>query len=176
MQSQIAPCNLRLHCTVPFELTLLGVYPVNGSPIAPHGLILRQDGAATSRMLFRRVWGQYKAILGQFRSNLNLWDQKSRKNAAINILAARGGRTGVSLYKNTVIYGIFTFPDFSGHFWILYGILEGREVSKNLPGACGFVVIQYEPIPSHGDPIRAQNDRYWSMIINDQWSLMIIHH
>ena len=35
---------------------------------------------------------------------------------------------------------------------------EAREVFKNLPGAHGFVVVQYGPVASHGDPIRAQND------------------
>ena len=44
-----------------------------------------------------------------------------------------------------------------GHFLILYGIPEAREVFKNLPGGGGFVVIEYEPILSHGDPIHARN-------------------
>ena len=30
---------------------------------------------------------------------------------------------------------------------------EAQEVSRNLPGAHGFVVIQYGPMASHGDPI-----------------------
>ena len=38
-----------------------------------------------------------------------------------------------------------------------YGISEVREVSRNLPGARGFVVAKYEPVASHGDRIRAQN-------------------
>ena len=36
------------------------------------------------------------------------------------------------------------------------GIPEVREVSRNLPGARGFVVIEYEPVASHGDPIQAR--------------------
>ena len=44
-----------------------------------------------------------------------------------------------------------------GHFLILYGIPEVQEVFQNLPGAGGFVVIEYEPILSHGDPIHARN-------------------
>ena len=41
--------------------------------------------------------------------------------------------------------------------FILYGVPEVREVSRNLPGARGFVVIEYGPILSHGDPVHAQN-------------------
>ena len=48
--------------------------------------------------------------------------------------------------------------DSCGQFRILYGIPEVREVSKNLPGARGFVFPKYRPIPSHGDPIHARND------------------
>ena len=47
-----------------------------------------------------------------------------------------------------------------GHFLILYGIPEVQEVFKNLPGAGGFVVIEYEPILSHGDPIHARNYQF----------------
>ena len=35
-----------------------------------------------------------------------------------------------------------------------------REVSRNLPGARGFAVIEYGPMASHGDPIQAQNYRF----------------
>ena len=45
-------------------------------------------------------------------------------------------------------------------FFIFYGVPEAREVSRNLPGARGFVVIEYEPVPSHGDPICAQNGTF----------------
>ena len=62
--------------------------------------------------------------------------------------------------KNAVIYGIFGFLDFGVHFLIFYGVPEAREVSRNLPGARGFVVIEYGPVASRGDPIRVQNDRY----------------
>ena len=34
---------------------------------------------------------------------------------------------------------------------------EAWEVSRNLAGAHGFVVIEYEPIPTHGDPIHLPN-------------------
>ena len=43
-------------------------------------------------------------------------------------------------------------------FLIFYDVPEAREVSRNLPGARGFVVVEYEHVASHGDPIRAQND------------------
>ena len=48
-------------------------------------------------------------------------------------------------------------------FWFVlvkYGIPEVREVSRNLPGARGFAVIEYGPMASHGDPIQAQNYRF----------------
>ena len=48
---------------------------------------------------------------------------------------------------------IYVFRGFRG-FFDSFGV---REVFKNLPGARGFVLTEYEPIPSHGDPIRAQN-------------------
>ena len=53
------------------------------------------------------------------------------------------------------------FSDFSDFliFLLFYGVPEVREVSRKLPGARGFVVIEYEPVASHGDPIPAQNDR-----------------
>ena len=41
---------------------------------------------------------------------------------------------------------------------VFYGVPEAWEVSRNLPGARGFVVIEYQPVASHGDPIRGQND------------------
>ena len=42
-------------------------------------------------------------------------------------------------------------------FGVKYGIPEVREVSRKLPGACGFAVIEYGPVASHGDPIQPQN-------------------
>ena len=57
-------------------------------------------------------------------------------------------------------YGKFTkigFLDFRRHFLILYGIPEVREVSRNLPGARGFALIEYEPMATHDDPIQPQN-------------------
>ena len=46
------------------------------------------------------------------------------------------------------------------NFLIKYGIPRAREVFRNLLDACSFVVIEYEPVASHGDPIHAQNDQY----------------
>ena len=37
------------------------------------------------------------------------------------------------------------------------GIPEVREVSRKLPGARGFAVIEYGPVASHGDPIQPRN-------------------
>ena len=39
---------------------------MNGSAMAPHGLILSEDGAIPSRMVFIWVWGLFDAILGAF--------------------------------------------------------------------------------------------------------------
>ncbi len=39
-------------------------------------------------------------------------------------------------------------------------IPEVREVSRNLPGARGFAVVEYGPMASHGDPIQARNYRF----------------
>ena len=60
---RISRKNSQGHCTRFHGKTKSSI---NEPPMSPHGLILRQDGAATSRMLFRRVWGQYEAMLGQF--------------------------------------------------------------------------------------------------------------
>ena len=37
------------------------------------------------------------------------------------------------------------------------GVPEVREASRNLPGACGFAPIEYEPMATHDDPIQAAN-------------------
>ena len=47
--------------------------------------------------------------------------------------------------------------DFRLHFFILYGVPDVREASRNLPGAGGFALIEYEPVATHDDPIQAQN-------------------
>ena len=47
---------------------------------------------------------------------------------------------------------------------IKYGLPEVREVSRNLPGARGFVVIEYGPVASHGDPIQAQNYSFFEFV------------
>ena len=41
-------------------------------------------------------------------------------------------------------------------FGVKYCIPEVRQVSRKLPGACGFAVIEYGPVASHGDPIQPQ--------------------
>ena len=47
--------------------------------------------------------------------------------------------------------------EFKTSFFILYGIPEVREISRNLPGAHGFAVLQYGPVATHGDPIQVQS-------------------
>ena len=49
-------------------------------------------------------------------------------------------------------------------FGVKYGIPEVREVSRNLPGARGFAVIEYGPVASHGDPIQARNYRCFEFV------------
>ena len=48
---------------------------------------------------------------------------------------------------------VFCFVSFC-FFSIFYGVPGVREVSRKLPGARGFVVIEYGPVASHGDPIQ----------------------
>ena len=59
--------------------------------------------------------------------------------------------------QNTGILQKHIFWDFRRHFLILYGVPEVWEASRNLPGARGSVVLQYEPVATHGDPIQVQN-------------------
>ena len=56
------------------------------------------------------------------------------------------------------------FPDFCDHFRILYGIPEFQEPSKNLPGARSSVLTQYQPISSHGDPIRPKYYHFYHFL------------
>ena len=63
-------------------------------------------------------------------------------------------------YKYTGKYVFFAFFGFFGlrrPFLFFYGIPEAREVSRNLPGARGFAVLEYEPVATHHDPIHPQN-------------------
>ena len=41
--------------------------------------------------------------------------------------------------------------------FVKYGLPEVREVSRKLPGARGFAVIEYGPVASHGDPIQTRS-------------------
>ena len=41
-------------------------------------------------------------------------------------------------------------------FGIIYGIPEALEVCQTLPGDCGFIFPQYQPMPIHGNPIHPQ--------------------
>ena len=49
-------------------------------------------------------------------------------------------------------------------FCIFYGVPEVREVSRKLPGARGFAVIEYGPVASHGDPNQVQTSRRKKLI------------
>ena len=57
------------------------------------------------------------------------------------------------IYKLTKV----GFVIFRYIFFILYGIPEVREASRNLPGADDFAPIEYEHMATHGDPIQPQN-------------------
>ena len=54
--------------------------------------------------------------------------------------------------KGNTNFGLFGIED---HFLLKYGVPEVQEVSKNLPGAHGFVFPKYEPVAIHGNPIQA---------------------
>ncbi len=47
------------------------------------------------------------------------------------------------------------FLDFSdlGSLGQFGGQIRAREVFKNLPGGRSFVLTEYEPVASHGDPV-----------------------
>ena len=62
-------------------------------------------------------------------------------------------------------------------FFIFYDIPEVREVSRNLPGARGFVVIEYGPVASHGDPIQTQNYRFYMFLDSEVrcWDTRILY-
>ena len=47
-------------------------------------------------------------------------------------------------------------------FKLKYGVPEFQEVSKNLPGAHGFVFPEYQPVAIHGDPIQASGQ--WELL------------
>lgn len=69
-------------------------------------------------------------------------------------------------FKYTKKSKISKFSDFSDFLisLIFYGVPEVREVSRKLPGARGFVVIEYGPVASHGDPIQARNYRFYAFL------------
>ena len=48
---------------------------------------------------------------------------------------------------------MFDMFDIFSRFLVKYDIPEVQEVSRKLPGARGFAVIEYGPMASHGDPI-----------------------
>ena len=73
----------------------------------------------------------------------------------INDTSTRPQIVYIGKYGKIRCFGIFgLWRPFS----IFYGILEAWEVSKNLPGALGFIFPKFRPIPGHGDPIHAPND------------------
>ena len=67
----------------------------------------------------------------------------------------------VGKYGNLGETCIFDIFEHFSIFWVKYGIPEVREVSRKLPGARGFAVIEYGPVASHGDPIQARHYRFF---------------
>ena len=55
------------------------------------------------------------------------------------------------------IHVLFDFRVSGTIFQLKNGVPEVWEVSKNLPGAGGFIFPKYQPIPIHGDPIQASD-------------------
>ena len=51
--------------------------------------------------------------------------------------------------------------------WRVWGGLDSgfevREVFKKLLGGRGFVLTEYEPVGSHGDPVRVPGHWFWNM-------------
>ena len=47
--------------------------------------------------------------------------------------------------------------EFKHHMLILYGVTEVWEVSRSLPGARGFVLIDYQPAAANLDLIQTPN-------------------
>ena len=62
--------------------------------------------------------------------------------------------------KYTVKHSFWVFG-FCSNFRFFYSVPEAREVSKNLPGARGFLAIQYGPVVSHGDLIHPQHYKFY---------------
>ena len=46
---------------------------------------------------------------------------------------------------------------------LLYSGFEVREVLQKLLGGRGFVLTEYEPVGSHGDPVRVPGHWFWNM-------------
>ena len=47
-------------------------------------------------------------------------------------------------------------------FVYVYSGFEVREVFKKLLGGRGFVLTEYEPVGSHGDPVRVPGHWFWN--------------
>ena len=50
-------------------------------------------------------------------------------------------------------------------FCLVYSGFEVREVFKNLPGWRGFVLTEYQPVGSHGDPVHAHLYKFRTRIL-----------
>ena len=73
-----------------------------------------------------------------------------------------------------VKYGVLGFWDLGRHFRTFYSVPEARQVFKNLPGAHGFVVIQYGPVASHGGLFCARTDGFSAFLWKRSWIFDVI--
>ena len=57
--------------------------------------------------------------------------------------------------QNGIVLFVISFYVYSG--------FEVREVLQKLLGGRGFVLTEYEPVGSHGDPVRVPGHWFWNM-------------
>ena len=72
------------------------------------------------------------------------------------------------------VFLFFWFLVFFGRFWIKYGIPSGPEAFRKLLDHCGSIVIEYEPVASHHDPIHPQNDSNTSSFVRHIHPIFVV--
>ena len=53
--------------------------------------------------------------------------------------------------------------EFFHYCFYVYSGFEVREVLQKLLGGRGFVLTEYEPVGSHGDPVRVPGHWFWNV-------------
>ena len=124
--------------------------------ILDKGIILSLQNDVEGIVPFgRQVKKNKKSVISKYK----IGEKINAKNAIAVVKEVKN--IGKNKALRVVFTACFTLLYFGSMFFILYGLPEGREVSRNLPGARGVVFPKYEPIPSHGDPI---HPKYLSLI------------